>query len=170
MWHYARGTALATKGDKVAALAEANTIMNLRDKADFTPLVNGGVPAPDILSLARHIVLARVAQAGGDLPTAIREFEAAAEIEETLAYMEPPYWYYPVKQSLGAVLLMAGETQRAEEVFRKSLLSAPNNGWACFGLMEVHKVRGETREAAEMQQRLDRTWAGARDLLDLRRL
>ena len=128
------------------------------------------MPAPDILNLARHIVLARAAQAGGDLQTAIREFETAAAIEGTLAYMEPPYWYYPVKQSLGAVLLMAGETERAEDVFRNSLQTAPNNGWACFGLMQVHKVRGETREAEELQKRLDQTWAGSRELLDLRRL
>ena len=25
------------------------------------------------------------------------------EVEDALAYMEPPYWYYPVRQSLGAV-------------------------------------------------------------------
>ncbi len=170
MWHYARGTAFAAKGDGRAALAEADAIERLGETADFAPLVSGGVPAPDILKLARHIVLARVAQAGGDLATAIREFEAAAAIEGTLAYMEPPYWYYPVKQSLGAVLLMAGETERAEDVFRNSLQKAPNNGWACFGLMQVHKMRGETQQADELQQRLDRTWAGSRELLDLRRL
>ncbi len=52
----------------------------------------------------------------------------------------------------------------------KSLESAPNNGWACFGLMQVHTVRGEIGKAEELKQRLDRTWAGDRSLLDLRRL
>lgn len=170
MWHYARGTAFAAKGDNEAAMAEARAITELRETADFAALVSGGVPAPDSLALARHSVLARVAQADGDLQNAVREFEAAAEIEATLAYMEPPYWYYPVKQSLGAVLLMAGETERAEDVFRSSLATAPNNGWACFGLMQVHKARGEAREVEELQKRLDRTWAGTRELLDLRRL
>ena len=170
MWHYARGTAHAASGDSEAALSEADAISNLAATADFSALVGGGVPAPDILALARHIVLARAAQATGDLTTAIQEFERAAEIEDTLDYMEPPYWYYPVKQSLGAVLLMAGRTAEAEQVFHESLKAAPNNGWACFGLMQVHQQRGESREAEELKQRLERTWAGDRSLLDLRRL
>ena len=84
--------------------------------------------------------------------------------------MEPPYWYYPVQQSLGAVLLLAGQTERAEEVFRASLNAAPNNGWACFGLAQVYKRQGDANGAAELEARLDRTWAGKRELLDLRRL
>jgi hypothetical protein len=44
--------------------------------------------------------------------------------------MEPPYWYYPIRQSLGAVLLMAGQLDRAEAVFQASLNSTSNNGWA----------------------------------------
>ncbi len=170
MWHYARGTAQAAKGDLAAARAEADAIAALASSPGLAPLIEAGVPGTDILELARHIVTARVAQVEGDLQAAIREFEAAAEIERSLAYMEPPYWYYPVQQSLCAVLLMAGETERAEEVFRRSLDKAPNNGWACFGLMQVHRTRGETAEAEALQERLDRTWSGDRDLLDLRRL
>jgi uncharacterized membrane protein len=36
--------------------------------------------------------------------------------------------------------------------------------------MQVHTVRGEIGKAEELKQRLDRTWAGDRSLLDLRRL
>ena len=148
--------------------AEADAIETIARTTDFSGLAP--VPAPDLLKLARHVVLARIAQAQGHLDTAIREFEAAAEIESSLAYMEPPFWYYPVKQSLGAALLMAGEIERAEEVFRTSLQAAPNNGWACFGLVQVHKTRGEMQEAAAMEERLGRTWAGDPKLLDLGRL
>jgi Tfp pilus assembly protein PilF len=68
------------------------------------------------------------------------------------------------------VLLLAGETDRAEAIFRQSLEAAPNNGWACFGLAEVHKTRGEVAEAAALEERLSRTWAGDHALLDLNRL
>ena len=170
MWHYARGTAQAAKGDLQAARAEAEAIAKLGREEDFSALTGGGVPAPDVLELARHIVLARMAQAEGDFDAAIAEFQSAADIEATLAYMEPPYWYYPVRQSLGAVLLLAGRTAEAEEAFRTSLEKTPNNGWACFGLMEVHRQRGETAEAEALAARLDRSWAGDRALLDLRRL
>jgi tetratricopeptide (TPR) repeat protein len=170
MWHYARGTAHAAAGNAGAARGEAEAIAAIGRSADLSGLTSGGVPAPAILELARHVVLARAAQAQGDLATAIGEFEAAAAVEKTLPYMEPPFWYYPVGQSLGAVLLLAGETERAEEVFRQSLESAPNNGWACFGLLEVHKARGDAEQASASEARLARSWIGDRALLDLNRL
>ena len=55
-----------------------------------------------MLQLAQHIVLARIAQASGDLEKALGEFETAVGMQDSLPYMEPAYWYYPVKQSLGA--------------------------------------------------------------------
>jgi tetratricopeptide (TPR) repeat protein len=170
MWHYARGTAFAAMGDLDAARAEADAIAEIGRTADFTSLVAGGVPAGDVVEIARNVVLARVAQADGDLQTAIATFEAAAAIQKTLPYFEPPFWYYPVRQSLGAALLLAGDTERAEEVFRASLDAAPNNGWACFGLVEVYRRRGEASEAAALKERLDRSWAGDPALLDLKRL
>ena len=84
--------------------------------------------------------------------------------------MEPPFWYYPRRQSLGAALLLAGDTKGAEEAFAHSLKVAPNNGWACFGLLQVHRKRHEGMAATKIQRRLDRTWAGPAELLDLRRL
>ena len=115
-------------------------------------------------------MLARIAQANGDLKKAIGEFETAAGIEGSLPYMEPAYWYYPVKQSLGATLLLAGETEQAEAAFKASLDAVPNNGWACFGLLEAAKLRGDTAAATALQERLGRTWAGDPALLDLNRL
>ena len=170
MWHYARGTAHAAAGDAEAARAEAEAIATIRNTADLSGLTSGGVPALDVLDIATHVVRARVAQAEGDLDTAIAEFEAAASIEKTLPYMEPPFWYYPVGQSLGAVLLLAGKTERAEKVFRESLEAAPNNGWACFGLLEVHKKRGDAEQQSVYEARLARSWTGDRTLLDLNRL
>jgi len=46
--------------------------------------------------------------------------------------MEPPYWYYPVRQTLGAVLTLNGEHQKARDAFRESLQKVPNNGWALY--------------------------------------
>ena len=44
--------------------------------------------------------------------------------------MEPPYWYYPVRQSLAAALMQAGRLDEAEEQFKLALKRAPNNGWS----------------------------------------
>ena len=52
MWHYARGIAYVSKGDFAAAGVEANAIKTL-EGGDFTVLKASGVPAQDVLALAR---------------------------------------------------------------------------------------------------------------------
>ena len=58
----------------------------------------------------------------------------------------------------------------AEEVFRASLVRAPNNGWALYGLTEVYRKNGRKDAHAEVTRRLGRAWAGDRRRLDLVRL
>lgn len=83
--------------------------------------------------------------------------------------MEPPYWYYPVRQSLGAVLLQKCDLDGAEQAFRCSLVKTPNNGWALYGLAEVYKKRGDAKRAAA-EELLGKAWFGDREQLDLARL
>jgi tetratricopeptide (TPR) repeat protein len=117
--------------------------------------------ANDTMAIARHVVEARVAQAEGDLERAIAELETAVQIQDSPAYLEPPFWYYPVRQSLGAALLMAGRAADAEEVLRKSLVDAPNNGWSLHGLMEAQKAQGDDVAAAVTEKLLGKAWAGS---------
>ncbi len=169
-WHYMRGIAHATEGDTAAATAESEAIAAIGAAADFDTLIAGGVPAPLVLDLARHVIAGRIAQAEGDTDGAVEAFRQAVAIQDGLPYMEPPYWYYPVRQSLGAALLAAGETTEAEQVFRRSLVDAPNNGWALFGLMRTYEAMGDDGAAAEIASLLERAWAGDSDGLDLARL
>jgi Flp pilus assembly protein TadD len=81
-------------------------------------------------------------------------------LEDKLAYSEPPYWYYPVRQSLGAVLLAAGKLDEAETAFRQSLLRAPNNGWALHGLAATYQLQGNLRAAATAGNQFARAWVG----------
>ncbi len=170
MWHYARGVGLANAGDVTAAQAEVDAIAKLEQTNDFADLVAGGVPAKEVLQLARQVVRGRIAQASGDLVEAIKHFEAAVASEDTLIYSEPPYWYYPTRQSLGAVLLLAGQLDQAEEVLRASLARAPNNGWALFGLLRVYQQRGDEARAQVTKQLLDKAWMGETHTLNLTRL
>lgn len=170
MWHYARGVAQAKAGDTAAAGREAGAIADLERTVDFSTLESAGVPTGTVLELSRHVVLARIAQAQGDRDGAIAEFTAAAELEARLPYMEPPFWYYPVQQSLGAALLQAGRVDEAEQAFATSLTRAPNNGWALFGLMKVHEARGDREAAKEAAANLERAWAGDPAMLDLAQL
>ncbi|MET0217179.1 MAG: hypothetical protein ABW205_04515 [Burkholderiales bacterium] len=166
MWHYARGVAFAAKRDTGSAKAEAAAILHIEETADFADLTAGGVPAKEVLRVARHVVDARIAQSQGDFATAAAEFEQAVVVEDQLVYSEPPFWYYPVRQSLGAARLRMGDLDGAEEAFRASLVRTPNNGWALYGLMEVYRQRGDTRSARAVEKRLQRAWLGDRAQLD----
>ena len=80
MWHYARGIAYTAQGDFTAAKAEANAIAAL-EGGDFTLLKSSGIPAQDVLALARTVIEARVAQRQGDKAAAIERFEQAAALQ-----------------------------------------------------------------------------------------
>jgi tetratricopeptide (TPR) repeat protein len=161
MWHYARGVAHAAKGDLEAARAEAAQISEINQTADFEMLLAWFVPAPDILRIARHVLEGRIAQAEGNPDQAIQEFDLAVQIQDTLPYMEPEYWYYPVRQSLGAALLAAGRAADAEAVFRESLIEAPNNGWALYGLMQAYDAQGDQIARVETEKLFEKAWAGS---------
>ena len=170
MWRYARATGLAAAGDSAAAQAEVDAIAKLEQMADFTNLIGGGVPAKEVLQVAQHVANARIAQSNRDLKAAVKHFETAVALADTLAYSEPPYWYYPIRQSLGAAQLLAGDVTSAEETFRASLVRAPNNGWALYGLSEVFKRRGDGASAKAAQQLLEKAWLGDMRSLNLANL
>jgi tetratricopeptide (TPR) repeat protein len=163
MWHYARGVAFAGKGEAEQARREAARVAEISQTRDpdetYPPDI--AFVANDTMAIARHVVEARIAQTEGDLDRAIAELETAVEIQDSLAYLEPPFWYYPVRQSLGAALLMAGRAADAEEVLRQSLVDAPNNGWALYGLMEAQKAQGDDAAAAVTEKLFGKAWAGS---------
>jgi tetratricopeptide (TPR) repeat protein len=162
MWHYARGVAFAGKGDADAARREAAQIAEIsaRHDPDATYPPDIAPVANDTMAIARHVVEARVAQAEGDLARSIAELETAVQIQDSLFYLEPPFWYYPVRQSLGAALLMAGRADDAAEVLRRSLIDAPNNGWALYGLMQAQQALGDDLAAAVTGKLFDKAWGG----------
>ncbi|MEL7027904.1 MAG: hypothetical protein AAGL49_01560, partial [Pseudomonadota bacterium] len=170
VWRYARGEALVKQGDLEGARTEADAIEEIADFADFTALTEGGVPAADILAIARHVVLGRAANAEGDHEQAVLQFEFAVDVQDRLPYMEPPYWYYPVRQSLGGALLLNGEPRRAEHVFFESLVKTPNNGWALYGLSEAYADQGARRAARHAKGLFKEAWAGNAKALDAERL
>jgi len=170
MWHYARGVAQARKGDLDAASAEAKAIASIAKTGDFANLDEANIPAQDVLELAQNVVEARIAQARGDSKTAVDRFRKAADIQDTLRYTEPPFWYYPVRQSLAAALVQAGRLDEALEQFRRALRRAPNNGWTYYGLAQLYKKRGNANAARGAEAQLAKTWIGDKSLLDLGRL
>lgn len=159
-WHYARGVALARLGREDEARAEASTIKAMAKTPEIITLPDLGVPGPDILTIAAQVIEGRIAQAKGDHAQAATHFAEAAEIQEHLPYMEPPFWHYPVHQSLGAALLQQGKMQEAEVAFRKALQSSPNNGWAAAGLLQAAEMQQDAGSAGEARALIQKNWFG----------
>ncbi|WP_375206790.1 tetratricopeptide repeat protein [Hyphococcus sp.] len=161
-WHYARGEAYAKMGDAEAAMKEAEAISAIAAEADLSPLVNGNVPAPQVLDIARLTVIARASAAQGDLSSAIEAMEEATAIQEDIPYMEPPWWYYPSAQTLAAYLLEDGQTERAEQLFIETLTESPNNAWVLYGLAESYKRQGDKNAAKYATALFKDAWIGGR--------
>ncbi|WP_262270165.1 tetratricopeptide repeat protein [Microvirga yunnanensis] len=159
-WHYARGVALARLGRADEARAEAAAIENLAKRPEITALPDAGVPGPDVMTIAAHEIEARIAQAAGDQAKAASLFAEAAAIQDRLPYMEPPYWYYPVQQSLGAALMAQGKPAEAEAAFRAALQRSPNNGWAAAGLLRAAQALNDRTTVEEAEALMRKNWFG----------
>jgi tetratricopeptide (TPR) repeat protein len=159
-WHYARGEAFVKTGDLKSAEREVAAISALIAEADLSGLINGGVPAIDILNIARLTVIGRAAAADGDLDTGIEAMEEATALQESLPYTEPPFWYYPSKQTLASMLLQAGQAERAEQLFLETLTASPNNAWVLYGLSEAYKAQGDKNAAKYASALFKDAWLG----------
>jgi tetratricopeptide (TPR) repeat protein len=170
IWLYARGVALAAQGNFEGATAAADAIEKLERESDFKLLKESNIPVQEVLRIARTVVMGRVAQGKGDKSGAVVQFEQAANLQDALPYTEPPYWYYPIRQSLAAALLQAGRYTEAKQQFELALRRAPANGWSYYGLAELHKARGDAVGMRKAQANLAKTWIGDRKLLQISNL
>jgi tetratricopeptide (TPR) repeat protein len=168
--HYARGVAYARLRDRTGFDREMAAMESLRTSGELKGLIDQGVPAGDLLMLAELVARGRFASAQGRLDEAITFYRRAAEIEGSIPYQEPAYWYYPVKQSLGAALFRAGRHAEASDAFRGALAQTPNNGWALYGLGRSEAAQGHKLEAAAANKALSKAWIGDARWLRMERL
>jgi tetratricopeptide (TPR) repeat protein len=170
MYHYSRAIAHAQRKDAAAANAEIETLARMEKEADFKPFADWQIPAKEIVQTARLVATGRLADAQGNLDAAAKAYEDAAFIEDTLSYMEPPYWYYPVRQSLGSVRLRQGKLDDAEKAFRDSLARVRNNGWAMAGLAETYRQKKNRKAEAATKAAFGRAWFGPKSGPDIAKL
>ncbi len=167
--HYARAVAFAGKKDAAGGARELGALSKIERETDFTAFTDWGVPGREIVQVARLVASGRLADARGDLDAAAKAYEDAIVIEDALAYMEPPFWYYPIRQSLGAVRLRQGRLAEAERAFRDSLAKVRNNGWALSGLAEVYRRKADANGERAARKALASAWFG-KSAPDLNRL
>ncbi|HEY9235110.1 MULTISPECIES: tetratricopeptide repeat protein [Phenylobacterium] len=170
MRHYARAVAYAQLRDQGGFDREIAAMQALAKSGAFEGMIQQGVPAPELIALAENVARGRMAAAKGRYDDAIGHYQRAGAIEAGVPYQEPPYWYYPVNQSLGAALFLAGRYDEASSAFRAALAQTPNNGWALYGLARSEAALGRDVDAAAAQMAFSRAWAGDRSWLRMERL
>jgi len=161
IWHYARATAFARQGDIAAARAEHAALVPLREAATVHFLDSVDYPASQLLMIADELTQGEIATAENNLQDAVAHFGKAVATQDALPYTEPPFWYYPTRQSLGKALLSAGDAAGAESVFRRDLEIYRHNGWSMYGLIQSLRAQGKTDEADALQQHFNAVWAQA---------
>ncbi|GAA4721529.1 tetratricopeptide repeat protein [Sphingomonas lutea] len=170
MRHYARASAYAQQRNRGGFERELGRLRAIRASGDFKGMVDQGVPATDLLQLAETVARARWAYAGRNYAEAARLYREAISVEGKISYMEPPWWYYPVHQSLGAALYRAGKYAEAQEAFTAALARSPNNGWALYGLAASERALGHRDRAAAANLALRKAWLGNPNWLTMDRL
>ena len=115
----------------------------------------------DMLRLASATLAGEIAARDGDTATAVRYFSEAIKAQDGHWFTEPPPWYFPVRQALGAALLQGGRPAEAEAVYREDLDRNPLNGWSLFGLAQSLRAQDRTAEASIIELRFQKAWTGA---------
>ncbi|HEY1262211.1 MAG TPA: hypothetical protein VGF06_01740 [Terriglobales bacterium] len=168
-WHFAQGMALAGTGKITEAEAEhkflSDAVAITPDDAVFAMPINN--KTKDILTIARDVLGAKISLAKKDLPGAIGQLRNAVAVQDTLKYGEPPDWFFPVRESLGAALLMSGDNAEAEKVFRDDLARNPRNPRSLFGLEQALKAQDKDYDAGFVQRQFKTAWKGGATALKL---
>ncbi len=161
MAQYARGVALAATRRFAEAQAALDTLKRIAKSGTRGYAAAGWTTPGTTLRIATHALLGEIAARRGALEEGIAHFREAMKIEDDQVYTEPPDWYYPIRHSLGAVLLRGGRAVEAERLYREDLKRFPENGWSLFGLTQALRAQGKSAEAADVDARFARAWAGA---------
>ena len=160
MWRFARAAALAAKGNTAAARDEQRRFR--RSVAAVPPGAMMAInPAEKVLRIADNMLEGEILFREGGVDESVERLRAAIEIEDTLAYMEPPDWAQPVRHTLGAVLLHAGRPAEAELVYREDLRRWPENGWSLHGLADALEAMDRDGESSSVRARATAAWSKA---------
>lgn len=162
-WHFARGVSFAGKKQVDQARAERDALNKATALVPESALFGGtGLEsARVILAIAGTVLDARIAGARGAHVEAIALWQRAVVAADKVAYDEPPVWFYPLRESLGAALLTSGRPAEAERVFRDDLERHPRNPRALFGLNESLTAQRKDADAAWVKRAFDDAWKNA---------
>ena len=167
MRHYARGEALAARGDGDGVRKESQAILALASKPADT--LQGGVA--NIAAIAAGVLEGRAALIARTPNEAVAAFTRAAQRQEQAfpfaKSFDPPPWWYPVRRSLAYADLAAGKPADAAREAEATLKNWPGDGLALRVLAEAEAKLGESDAAARDLAAARSAWRGDLDDMPL---
>jgi tetratricopeptide (TPR) repeat protein len=157
--HAARAIAFAAKGEAESARKE-QSIFTERAVSVPKETVIGNNTAELLLPLVTQMIEGEILIAENKVDQGIDQLREALKKEDGLKYDEPPAWMIPIRHSLGANLMKAGQFAEAEEIYREDLKRLPENGWSLYGLAESLRAQKKP-EAVITKARFQKSWARA---------
>ena len=161
LWHYTRGSAFVAQAKFDKAAEELQALQVASQDPSVKDLLAAANPAPTILELSTRGLEGEILSAQGRHDEAVKAFEAAVRLQDTLKYVEPPDWGQSMRLYLGAALLKAGRAKQAELVYREDLRDFRNNGWTLFGLAQSLRAQGKSAAARRVEKDFERAWKNA---------
>ncbi len=159
VWHYARGLACVARGQLDLAAVERDSLAAIEAATPPDAILGVANSTKAVLHVATTTLSGEIDAGRGNMDAAIASLEDAVKCQDALRYDEPQIWYYPVRHSLGPLLLKAGRATDAERVYRDDLRQNPGNGWSLLGLAQALKAKGDASTAAATEKEFRKVWA-----------
>jgi tetratricopeptide (TPR) repeat protein len=163
IWHYARGLAQVRTGSLDDARRSTSALRDAgrTEAAAALTLAGGTASASKLLAIGLAHLEGELAIVDDRESDAVVKLELATELHDALPYMEPPPWYAPPRQALGALLLRQDSPSEAELVYLEDLRQYPKNGWSLLGLTQSLQAQGKSAKAEWARKGFEIAWARA---------
>lgn len=115
----------------------------------------------EVSKIAEHLLLATIRFHQKQPAAAITAAKQAIQFEDSLIYMEPKIWMFPVRQYLGAFYLQLNNAAEAEKVYRDDLAWNPGNGWSLLGLHQALRKQGKKTGLDKLERQYQYSFSGA---------
>ena len=161
IFNYALSVAHAANGNSLEANRFQSMILNDIESEEVNAMVMAGHPTKSLMKIASLLASGSIDMYSSKYSEAITSFKEAVIIQDTLPYTEPPFWYYPTRQTLGHALLMNNSFEEAALVFEKDLKDYPRNGWSYFGLHLAQNKLNNQEESIDALNKFKEIWGRA---------
>ena len=158
IFNYAKAIAYAATGNIEKAKQHQKLITLHTDSIEVQVMVKAGHPTEQLIEIANKLALGSISMYQEDYSSAINHFEKAVTIQDNLPYTEPPFWYYPTRQTLGHVLMKSEKYEEAIKTFKKDLKDYPKNGWSYYGLYRAYKEIGDSLNSEKSLNLFEDLW------------